>query len=129
MIVTDDRVAAFVSDKIGSAFIPPFTCIGLERDGEIVAGIIFHVFEGANVHATIAGHGWNRTILRAIGDYVFDTLRCERCTLTTETPEVARLGERLGGKIEGLMRNQFGKGRDAFLIGVLKDEYRYRQER
>lgn len=129
MIVTDDRVAAFVSEKIGSAFIPPFTCIGLERDGEIGAGIVFNVFEGANVHATIAGHGWNRTILHAAGEYVFDILKCERFTLTTETPEVARLGERLGGKIEGLMRNQFGKGRDAFLIGVLKDEYRYRQER
>lgn len=126
MIVTDVRVAAFVSECLDTHFIPPFTCIGIEKDGAIVAGVIFHVFEGANVHLTVAGRGWNRSLFRAVGSYAFGTLGCERFTLTTEKPEVARLGERLGGKVEGIMRNQFGKGRDAFLIGVLKDEYRFK---
>lgn len=100
--------------------------MGLEKDGEIVAGVIFHCFEGANVHLTVAGHGWTRGFFREVGVYVFDTLKCERMTFTTENPSVARLGEKLGGQIEGLMRNQFGKGRDGYLIGVLKDEYRFR---
>ena len=124
-IVTDIRVVEFVSEQLSTSFIPPFTTIGLEKDGAIIAGVIFHCFEGPNVHLTIAGSGWTRSLLKAVGSYVFETLGCERFTLTTEKPEVAKLGERLGGVTEGIMRNQFGKGRNAFLIGVLKDEYRF----
>ena len=125
-IVTDIRVVEFVSEQLSTSFIPPFTTIGLEKDGAIIAGVIFHCFEGPNVHLTIAGSGWTRGLLKAVGSYVFETLGCERFTLTTEKPEVAKLGERLGGVTEGIMRNQFGKGRNAFLVGVLKDEYRFK---
>ena len=125
-IVTDIRVVEFVSEQLSTRFIPPFTTIGLEKGGAIIAGVVFHVFEDANVHLTIAGSGWTRGLLKAVGSYVFETLGCERFTLTTEKPEVAKLGERLGGVTEGIMRNQFGKGRNAFLVGVLKDEYRFK---
>lgn len=101
--------------------------MGLEdEDGTIVGGVIFNCFDGINIHLTIAGHGWTRSFCKAVGSYVFDKLGCERFTLTTESAAVARLGERLGGSIEGLMRNNFGKDRDAFLIGVLKEEYRFK---
>lgn len=126
LTVNDERVAAFVSKALGTHFIPPYTCLGIEKDGKIIAGVIFHCFEGPNVHLTIAGHGWTRSFLKETGNYIFDVLGCERFTLTTEQPYVARLGEKLGGQIEGIMRNQFGRGRDAFLIGVLKDEYRFK---
>lgn len=99
--------------------------MGIERGGEVTAGIVFHVFEGPNVHLTVAGHGWTRGFLREVGKYVFGTLGCERFTLTTEKAEVAAMAKRLGGVQEGIMRNQFGSGRDAFLIGVLKHEYRF----
>lgn len=125
-IVADDRIASFVAEELGAQFIPPYTLMGLERDGVIVAGVVFHVFEGANVHVTIAGHGWTRSFLREAGHYVFNVLGCERFSITTEHAYVARLGERLGGAIEGYARNQFGKGRNAFLVGVLKDEYRFK---
>ena len=125
-IINDERVASFVSEELGVQFIPPYTLMGLERDGVIVAGVVFHVFEGANIHVTVAGHGWTRSFLKEAGRYVFDVLGCERFTITTEHPYVARLGERLGGAIEGYARNQFGRGRNAFLVGVLKDEYRFK---
>lgn len=125
-IVSDDRVTAFVSGELNINFIPPYTTMGIDNAGEITAGVIFHCFEGANVHLTIAGHGWTLSFCKEAGRYIFETLGCERFTLTTESPSIAQLGERLGGKIEGLARNQFGRGRDAFLIGVLKDEYRFK---
>ena len=124
-IVTDDRVLHFVSAAIGVSFVPPFTCMGIERDGEIVAGAIFNVFEGADVHVSIAGHGWTRGFCEAVGDYVFDQLRCERMTAKTEKIEIVRFAERLGGQVEGLLRNHFGPGRDAFLVGILRDEWRF----
>lgn len=125
MIVTDERVARFVSDAIGFGLYPPYTCLGIERDGAITAGVIFHCFEGTGIHATVAGHGWTRGFLADVGQYVFGQLGCERITATTEQEDVIKLGLRLGGKVEGCLRNQFGKGRDATIIGILKDDYPY----
>lgn len=124
-IVTDERVLRFVSAAIGVSFVPPFTCMGIARDGEIIAGVIFNVFEGADVHVSIAGHGWTRGFCAAVGEYVFGQLQCERMTAKTEKTEIVRFAERLGGQVEGLLRNHFGQGRDAFLVGILRDEWRF----
>lgn len=125
MIVADERVARFVSDRLGFGLCPPYTAMGIERDGVIVAGAIFNQFEGANVHVTIAGEGWSRAFIRAVGEYVFGTLGCERITITTEFPEVEQFAIRLGGQHEGRMRNHFGKGRDGLLAGILREEWKY----
>lgn len=125
MIVTDERVARFVSERTGCGVCPPWTCMGLEREGEIVGGVIFHCYEGAAVHVTVAGKGWTRAFLRAVGRYVYDQLGCERITVTTEQPSVIGYAKRLGGQVEGLLRSQFGPGRDATIIGILKAEYKF----
>ena len=125
MIVADERVARFVSDRLDFALCPPYTTLGIDRDGEIAAGCIFHCFEGCAVHVTVAGTGWTKGFFRAVGEYVFDQLGCERITITTEHDNVAAMAIRLGGEIEGCLRNQFGPGRDATVIGVLRNDYRY----
>lgn len=124
-IVADDRVIAFVSSTLGASFVPPFTCMGIEKDGEIIAGVVLNVFEGADVHVSVAGSGWTRGFLADFGNYVFDQLKCERVTAITEQPKVVRLAERLGGVVEGAMRNHFGSGRDAYIVGILKSDYRF----
>lgn len=125
MIVGDERVARFVSDMLGFGLCPPYSCVGIEKEGRIVAGVLFNFFEGADVHISVAGTGWTRTFLNEIGRYVFDQLGCERATLITEQPSVVAMGIKLGGQIEGRLRNHFGKGRDGTIVGVLKDDYRY----
>ena len=124
-IVDDERVARFVGERVGRVIVPPFTVMGIERNGEIVAGVIFNHYEVTDVHVTIAGHGWTRGFLAEVGHYVFGALRCERITVVTEQPEVVRIAERLGGEIEGLMRSHFGQGRDGIVLGILKTDYRY----
>lgn len=125
MIVTGEPVEWFVSARLGISVVPPYTSMGIERDGQIVAGVIFHCFEGAAVHITAAGKGWTRGFLWAVGHYVFQQLKCERITFTTEQPEVVALAKRLGAQEEGILRNQFGKGRNGIVLGVLRDEWRY----
>ena len=124
-IVADERVVAFLGEKLGKGFCPPYAALGIEKDGQIIAGAMFNVFEKPDVHVTVAGHGWTREFLQEVGAYVFGTLGYERITAITESPFVAQIGERLGGEIEGVLRSHFGKGRDAFVIGILKDEYLY----
>lgn len=125
MIVTGEWPARFLSEQLGFALCPPFVAIGTEKDGEIINAVLFNHFEGADVHVSVAGRGWTRTFLRAVGTYVFDQLMCERMTAITACDEVVRFGQRLGGQIEGRLRNHFGNGRDATVVGVLREEYRY----
>lgn len=127
-IVTDERVAAFVAQEVGSEIFPPYTCAGIEKDGRIVAGVVFNCFTGADIEITVASErgAMTRGFLRVCARYVFTTLRCERASITTEKSDVVRFAERLGGKVEGLKRNQFGPGRDAYLVGILKEEWVYR---
>lgn len=125
MIVSDERVARFVSEQLGYAVCPPYTCLGIERDGQIVAGVLFHCFEGPAVHITAAGKGWTRGFLEAVGKYVFEQLGCLRITFTTEQDAVVKLACKLGGSVEGCLRDQFGEGRDGWIVGVLRDEWRY----
>lgn len=99
--------------------------MGIERGGEIVAGVLFNCFDGPNVHVTVAGGGWTRGFLRAVGDYVFRQLGCARMTFTTEQEAVARLAGRLGALREGLMRDCFGAGRNGILLGVTVDGWRF----
>lgn len=125
MIVRDSRVADFVGKKTGVIFSPPFTCLGIEKDGEIIGGAVFNIFEGADIHLSAAGRGWTRGFLAEVGHYVYTVIGCERMTVITENPEVVRLAEKLGGAIEGCLRSHFGPGRDAFIVGILRDEYKF----
>lgn len=125
MIVTGDRVARFVGERVGSIIVPPFSAMGIERGGEIITGIVFNHFEQTDVHMTIAGHYWPRGFLADIGNYAFDQLKCLRMTAITEQPRVVRMAERLGGQVEGRMRNHFGEGRDGYLVGFLKQDWKY----
>ena len=123
MIVTDQRVAQFAERVLGHPIIPPFTCMGIERDGEIIAAVVFNGFTGPDIHATVAGHGWTRGFLRAVGEYVFGQLGCLRISAVTEQSKVVALAERLGGRIEGRMPNLFGAGRDGVAIGFQKEDW------
>lgn len=123
MIVTDIRVARFAESALGQPIIPPFTCLGIERGGEIIAAAVFNGFTGPDIHMTVAGRGWSRAFLRAVGDYVFVQLGCLRISAVTEQPKVVALAERIGGRVEGRMRNMFGRGRDGVMIGFLKEDW------
>ncbi|MCY1228415.1 hypothetical protein D9M72_407320 [compost metagenome] len=125
MIVRDARVADFVGSKIGVVFNPPLTCLGIEKNGEIVGGAVFNVFEGHDIHVSMAGRGATKGFLAEVGHYAYTVLGCERMTVITEKPEVVRLAEKLGGQVEGMLRNHFGKDRPAFVVGILKSEYRF----
>lgn len=125
-IVTDDRVARFVGEKLGFGVFPPYTCMGIQKDGEIIGGVVFNSFEGKDLHATVAGSGFNRSFLKAVGEYVFDQLGYERITSITEQENIVKLAERLGGELEGCLRNHFGEGRNGYVTGILKSEYRFK---
>ena len=128
MIVTDERVRRFVADRLGEAELyPPLTCMGIEKDGKIVAGAVFNCFTGYDCHFSIAADpgAITRSYLREMGRYVRDQLECGRVTFITEQPFVVDLAKRLGAEVEGRLRNHYGEGRDATVLGLLKEDWRF----
>jgi hypothetical protein len=125
-LAVDERVVEFVSRKIGHAIYPPFTAIGLERGGKIVAGVVFNCFTGPNVEATVAAdHGaLSVALIRACGRYAFGQLGCERVTFTTESRKVVSLAQRLNARVEGSLRSYFGRGRDGIVLGLLREDWK-----
>lgn len=123
MIVRDYRVAEVVGAIIGVEFHPPFTCLGIEKNGKIVGGVVFNVFEGNDCHASVAGTGFTRGFLAEVGHYVFTVLGKGRITVITEQPSIVRIAERLGGQVEGLLRHHFGPDRHGYIVGLLKEDY------
>lgn len=126
MIVTDERVARFVGERCKTIIYPPFTCMGIERDGEVVAGVIFNCFTGCDVEMTVAGDAkaFTRRFYRAVKYYVFTQMGCLRISATTESKPVVELAKRLGAQTEGCKRNHFGIGRDGIVLGILKEEWK-----
>lgn len=128
MIVTDERVARFVGEAVGRVIYPPYTCLGVERGGEIVAGVVCNCYTGPDIHVTVAISDRRAAgaLTRHTGRYVFGQLQCERITVITEQPEVIAYAERLGARVEGTLRNQFGAGRDGTQLGLLRADWSIR---
>ena len=125
MIVSGERVASFVAKECGVHIVPPYEAIGIEQSGKIVAGTVFNHWTGCDIHLTAAGSGWTKGFLADIGHYVFTTMGCIRMTAITEQDKVVKLSGKLGGVVEGVMRNHFGQDRNAYVIGFLKADWPY----
>lgn len=124
-VITGERVAAFVAERCRVNIVPPYVAVGVERDGLLVNGVVFNHFTGHDVHVSVGGGQWSKGMLADVGHYVFTQLGCGRITAITEQPGVVALANRLGGKVEGVMRNHFGPGRDAFVVGILKEDWTF----
>ncbi|WP_210286982.1 GNAT family N-acetyltransferase [Ancylobacter tetraedralis] len=124
-VLDDPRVTVFVGEQLRVLFWPPFRSLGIERRGSITAGVVFNHFEGVDCHASVVGSGFTRAFLADVGDFAFRGMGRRRITVKTEQPRIVRIAERLGGRIEGCLRDHFGEGRDAFLVGILRHEYRF----
>ena len=129
LIVYDapDRVAAFVGARCGTAIVAPFTALGLERNGKLVAGCVFNVFTGPDIQVTVAAlpGAITRAFVRACGAYVFGQLQCERASIETQHTAVVDLALRLGGVLEGCKHNAFGRDRHAHMLGILRTDWKF----
>jgi RimJ/RimL family protein N-acetyltransferase len=108
----------------------PFTAIGLERDGEIIAATIYNYYSGASIamsFAAIPGRRWlTREYLHAIFRYPFVQLGVRRVTGYVATRNFAsvRFAYKLGGKLEGVMRKALPDD-DLLVFGLLREECKW----
>ncbi|WP_323069638.1 GNAT family N-acetyltransferase [Mycetohabitans endofungorum] len=126
-----DEVMRFVAAATGETSYHDCTTIGLEKDGDIVAGVVYQGYNGPNVlmHCAMleSRHLLTPAFLSAVFLYPFVVLNCRRVTglVRTDNLPAQRLDEHLGFRREGIMREGAGDGTDFILYGMLKQECRF----
>lgn len=131
-IVSDPaRVFAFASRLMPLNMVAGMKGLGLERDGELVAGV---VYEGYNQHnvwmhvAAVPGRSWlNRNFLRYCFEYPFNELGCSRVSGYVEASnlDARRFDEHLGFKQEAVLKDAASDGGDVILYVMRREDCRF----
>ena len=135
MIVTQPKqqIADFVTYAIGQGRHMPFdnfSALGLVKDNELIAGVIYNHFTSTNIMAHIAGKPGRRWLTReflfAMFDYPFNQLGVRRITglVPKKNKDARRFDEHLGFEYEGNMRNALADD-DMIIYGMLKEKCKW----
>lgn len=134
-LVLDDkaRCGAWALERI--AHVPSwgewFEAIGLERDGDLLAVVVYNLWSGADIAMHVAampGRRWmTRAFLRAVFRYPFVQLECQRVTgyVPASNADALRFDRHLGFVEEGRMREALPTGEDVLVLGMLRRECRW----
>jgi RimJ/RimL family protein N-acetyltransferase len=107
-----------------------YQAIGLERDGRIIASVVYTHFTGYDIAMHVAaerGRMWARpSFLRACFTYPFEQLQCRRVTgyVPAKSADVLAFDRKLGFVYEGRLRKALPDD-DLVVLGMLREECRY----
>ncbi len=107
--------------------------IGMERDGELIAGIVYNEFNHCNINmhvAAIGGNWMTREFLRIAFDYPFNQCEVRRITGFVEDDNEAalRFDKHLGFKYETRLEGAYehdGKVGDIIVLKMLREDCRW----
>lgn len=130
MIVLDaSRIGPWVCERAGGTWVAGRgTAIGQERNGEIISGVLYEDYNGANVICHIAGVGrWaTRKFLRVIFDYPFRQLGVKRITVpvASSNEKCVRFVQHLGFTLEACLKDAHPDG-DILIYRMMAHECRW----
>lgn len=125
------RVYAFVRERVKVPLTSNVKAIGLERRGELIAGVLYDGFTGPNIWMHVAaksGARWaTREFLRAAFSYPFLQLGCDRVSgaVDASNSQARRFDEHLGFEEEARLKGAAADGGDVILYVMWKKDCRY----
>lgn len=125
------RVFQYVHSKMPVHMSEGLKGIGLEKDGELVAGVLYEGYNGHNVWMHVAanddGHWMNRAYLRACFEYPFVQLGLPRVSgfVAASNERARRFDEHLGFQVEAVLRGAAHDGGDALVYVMWRDQCRF----
>lgn len=131
IIDSPSRVWAFLREQ--GAHVPIVSgmkALGLEKNGELVAGVLYESFNGVNVwmHVAVApGARITRQYLHYCFYYPFVALGCKRLTgyVEASNEKARRFDEHLGFKPEAVLKGAARDGGDVILYVMHREDCRY----
>jgi RimJ/RimL family protein N-acetyltransferase len=131
LVYSTGRVFAYVSERVPLSAVAGMVGMGLERDGDLVAGIIYEGFNGPNIWMHVAGSAdkrWlTRSFLRAGFAYPFVQCGVARVSGYVEARNTAarRFDEHLGFTEEARLQGAAADGGDVIIYVMRKENCRY----
>ena len=128
-----ERVGPWVCERAGGAWVKGRgTAIGRLVDGELVAGVLYEDFTGANIVCHIAGVGnWaTRKFLGVIFQYPFIQLKCRRITVpvASDNQKSICMVKKMGFELECVLE-QANPNSDILLFRMFASQCKYLEER
>jgi RimJ/RimL family protein N-acetyltransferase len=108
--------------------------LGLERDGKLVAGVLYEGFNGQNVWVHLAaepgGRWMTREFLRYCFHYPFNEMKVKRLSgyVDASNDKARRLNEHLGYKPEAVLAGAGIDGGDVVIYVMWRDDCRYLED-
>lgn len=128
----DARVVDFVTSHVDDLeFSGGVNTLGVEQDGELIAGVVFESYTGSSISlhvAALEGRNWlSKEFLFRVFAYPFLQLECNRVTglVRADNEKAQKFDEHLGFVKEGVMRRGATDGTDYIIYGMLKEECRW----
>lgn len=127
----EDRLLPWAQERIGVVFRDDAKTIGLERDEQIAAVVVFDNFSETDVYMHIASDGtraWmSKTLLLAAFAYPFMQLGLLRVTglVPAQNTDALKFDEHLGFVREGYHPKAGPGGCDLVSLGLLRDHCRF----
>lgn len=130
-----ERAWPFVTKQLpGLARADGMTCIGLLRDGEIVAVMVWEGFNGVNIWGHLVaepGSRWmTRNFLRSCFVYAFDICKVKRISgyVNESNYAAVRLDEHLGFTVETKLKGAAPDGGDVLIYVMRREDCRFIKE-
>lgn len=126
----DERVSRFVADCIGTkGNFGSCSTIGVERNGELLGGVVYENYNGQNVcmHVGAITKNWiSREFLWFCFYYPFEQLKVKRITgfVDDSNKEAIAFDEHIGFKLETKLKDA-GKTGDLLVYVMRKEDCRY----
>jgi RimJ/RimL family protein N-acetyltransferase len=130
IVINDPRTAQFIADSVGSTDCECHGSVGLEVDGQIVAGATFDNFNGKNVFIHFSSarslRVFSRDLLRMVFGFAFGVLKVQRVSgaFSSANRKVCRLGEIIGFKFEARLRDACPDG-DMMIYRLNREDCRF----
>jgi len=128
-----------VADWVAS-HIPEFkvdensTALGVIRDGELIAGVIYERYNGVHVEVSIATADprWaKRSTLKTLFGYPFNQLRCKAITVLVPSSnmESLNLATKLGFRPEAFIKYSAHDGSALVVLKMFKEDCHWIEEK
>lgn len=131
-IISDPlRVFQFLNGLMPMRMVEGMKGLGLERDGELVAGTLYEGFSGTNVWVHLGGlpgRQWmTRDYLRYCFYYPFVEMGVRRLSgyVNAGNHEARRLNEHFGYQVEATLSGAAPDGDDVLIYAMWRDQCRF----
>lgn len=130
------RVGKWVSEQIdnGLGSWGEFYAMGVEKDGELVAGVVVNEYNGSNAacHIAVTKPGkYLIQLFRYVADYAFNHCKLNRLTgaVPSNNQKALKFDKHLGFEEEFVMKKAAAGGHDLHILVVWPENCRWLQPR